>query len=171
MLIFNIEKLNYFNQQYLKMLGDDQIYDRLVALGRIPSDGVRGSYAKAIRLVRERAVTLLDFSDLFSFVFELPAYEPTILVWKKGTSEGARENLTRCRDVLNSVEEGEWVKEKFEQGITALADQYGKGDVFWPLRVALSGKEQSPAPLDIAEALGKTETLRRVDLALTKLAS
>lgn len=168
--IFNIEKLNYFNQQYLKMLSDDQIHNHLVALGCISSsDSSPNSYAKAIRLVRERAVTLLDFPALYSFLFELPAYEPAILTWKKGTPEGARENLARCRDALASIGEGEWAKGVLEQGINTLAEQYGKGDVFWPLRVALSGKEQSPAPLDIAEALGKSETLRRVETALTKL--
>ena len=41
-----------------------------------------------------------------------------------------------------------------------------KGLVFWPLRVALSGKEKSPDPVDIALALGKGETLKRIQKAI-----
>ena len=43
------------------------------------------------------------------------------------------------------------------------------GLVFWPLRVVLSGKEKSPDPIDIALALGKKETVRRVEKAIDLL--
>jgi len=41
-----------------------------------------------------------------------------------------------------------------------------KGLVFWPLRVALSGKEKSPGPVEIAIALGKEESLKRIQKAI-----
>ena len=37
------------------------------------------------------------------------------------------------------------------------------------MRVALSGKEASPGPAEIAFVLGKQETIRRVDYAIEKL--
>jgi glutamyl-tRNA synthetase len=40
------------------------------------------------------------------------------------------------------------------------------GDVFWPVRVALSGEEKSPSPVELAVALGKDDTLKRIDKAL-----
>ena len=43
------------------------------------------------------------------------------------------------------------------------------GDVFWPVRVALSGEEKSPSPVELAIALGKEEALKRIDEAINKL--
>ena len=43
-----------------------------------------------------------------------------------------------------------------------------RGYVYHPLRVALSGRKSSPSPQDIAEILGKKETLARIDIALDK---
>jgi glutamyl/glutaminyl-tRNA synthetase len=44
-----------------------------------------------------------------------------------------------------------------------------KGPFFWPLRVALSGKEASPPPFDLAEIFGKEKTLILIDKAIKKL--
>ncbi len=44
------------------------------------------------------------------------------------------------------------------------------GTVMWPVRVALSGQQFTPGgAIEIAEILGKEETLRRMGLALEKL--
>jgi len=48
------------------------------------------------------------------------------------------------------------------------ADEIGRGDVLWPLRVSLSGKDRSPGPFDIMGVLGKKETIRRIEIALKK---
>ena len=45
----------------------------------------------------------------------------------------------------------------------------GRGEIYWPFRVALSGKKASPGGPEIAGVLGKEETLRRVGIALDKL--
>jgi glutamyl-tRNA synthetase len=166
--IFNVEKLNFFNQQYLKKLSAEQIAERLIASGEAQASAL---LVPAINLVRERAVLLSDFPALYEFIFNLPAYEPAILVWKKGTAVGAVENLTQVASLCTAVPEGEWRKETLEGAIMPLAEARGKGDVLWPLRVALSGKEQSPAPIDIMIALGKGESLRRIEAARIKAAT
>ncbi|MDP2930584.1 MAG: glutamate--tRNA ligase, partial [bacterium] len=40
-----------------------------------------------------------------------------------------------------------------------------RGRLLWPLRVALSGREKSPGPFEIAEILGKEKTLKRIEQA------
>ena len=50
-----------------------------------------------------------------------------------------------------------------------LVREHGKGSVFWPLRVALSGLTASPDPVSIMEILGAAETARRLALAREKL--
>ena len=44
-----------------------------------------------------------------------------------------------------------------------------KGYLLWPLRVALSGKEASASPFEIAEILGKEKTLQRLSATIDKL--
>ncbi|MEK7065921.1 MAG: glutamate--tRNA ligase, partial [Patescibacteria group bacterium] len=45
------------------------------------------------------------------------------------------------------------------------ADKEGRGEVLWPLRYALSGRETSPDPFTITYVIGKEETLRRIQIA------
>ena len=44
-------------------------------------------------------------------------------------------------------------------------NQKGRGDVLWPLRVALTDREHSPGPFEVASVIGKADTLRRLQLA------
>jgi glutamyl/glutaminyl-tRNA synthetase len=49
------------------------------------------------------------------------------------------------------------------------AEQFGnndRGKLLWPLRVALSGRDKSPGPFEIAEILKKEETLKRIKNAI-----
>ncbi|MBT7553491.1 glutamate--tRNA ligase, partial [bacterium] len=43
------------------------------------------------------------------------------------------------------------------------------GDLFWPIRVAVSGLEKSPSPTEIMWVLGKEESLKRIKSAVDKL--
>ena len=49
------------------------------------------------------------------------------------------------------------------------AEEVGKGELLWPLRVALSGRERSPDPFTIAFIIGRVETLDRIRLACDKI--
>ena len=60
-------------------------------------------------------------------------------------------------------------KETLEQQFLPLIQKEGRGEVLWPLRVALSGQEASPGPFEIAEVLGKEEVIKRVRIAIRKL--
>ena len=50
-----------------------------------------------------------------------------------------------------------------------VADEKGRGDILWPLRVALSGLDKSPGPIEILEVLGKKESINRIKIAIEKM--
>jgi glutamyl/glutaminyl-tRNA synthetase len=50
-----------------------------------------------------------------------------------------------------------------------LCSDWRHGDVFWPVRVALSGEMKSPSPVELLAALGKEESLKRLEIAVSKL--
>ena len=49
------------------------------------------------------------------------------------------------------------------------AEEVGKGELLWPLRVCLSGKAQSPDPFTLAYVIGQLETLARITTACDKI--
>jgi glutamyl-tRNA synthetase len=182
--IFNLEKLNYFNKEFLKKMADTEIRDRIIkesfdfrrgqelwSVNGKPqkSPGFEIQPLAIIHLFRERAVTLLDFIEFGAELNQLPEYDPKILVWKKGSVESAKANLAKAKDLLSEISGADFTKQVVEPKIMSLAEVLGKGDLLWPVRVAVSGKEQSPAPVDILVALGKEESLRRLEIAIKKL--
>ena len=79
----------------------------------------------------------------------------------------AKESLTALRDFLATFT-GAWNAQELEAAIKPwiTSQKRGVGDVLWPMRVALSGREASPPPFQIAEILGKEKTLARIQYAI-----
>ncbi len=167
---FDKQKLDFFNAHYIKQLSVSRLVSCLVEGGFCDPSWSKESLALAIPLVQERMVTLADFQELSGFFFELPEYAASVLVWKKSNAAAAKTNLQYCFDLLQELPDQIFTKESLEPKIMKVAEQFGKGDVLWPLRVAVSGKENSPPPVEILVALGKHESLRRLKIALQKLA-
>ena len=56
-----------------------------------------------------------------------------------------------------------------KKAIWSYAEEKGKGSVLWPMRYALSGRDKSPDPFQLAEVLGKEETISRLNNAVNKI--
>ncbi|MBI5221786.1 MAG: hypothetical protein HY979_03205 [Candidatus Magasanikbacteria bacterium] len=127
--------------------------------------------AKVIGLERERVTTLAELPEAVKFVFTLPEYQKELLVWRKGTLEEVKKILPEIKKYLDTFSVQEWTKAQLEQRIGEWMKQkgYSAGSVLWPLRVSLSGQQNSPGPYEIAEVLGKEETLNRLKITLQKL--
>ncbi len=177
---FNLEKLNWFSNTYIRQMDDTKLYAMLQEHFLpavihplraqnivIPDDD---QFIKMIALTKERVSKLSDFLPAFSMFIKLPAYESSLLIWKKGSLASAKENLSEVLTQLELIPEVDFTKAKLEEKLMPLAERKGRGDVLWPLRVALSGSEASPGPFDILAILGKHESLLRIEFALTKLA-
>ena len=76
------------------------------------------------------------------------------------------EHFTELIKLIGAISESEFSKEKIKANIMPYADEKGRGEVLWPMRVALTGKEKSPDPFTVAEILGKAETINRLNIAL-----
>ena len=146
--VFDIKKLEWFNGEYIKKMTNDEL---LMTIGQ--------KYEKILPMVRERMKTKKDLGE-FDFFFEKPLMNPALLQWKKRTLDESRAALMKVRKIIETVD--------FQENILRSAlDELGfelgdRGLVYWPFRVALSGRKASPDPVDIALILGKEETLRRI---------
>jgi glutamyl/glutaminyl-tRNA synthetase len=106
-----------------------------------------------------------------AYFFSSPSYDATLLYWKgKEDKETTKKHLQWVLDKLTSGDEEMFSEsEKIKPLIFDYATENGKGEVLWPLRVALSGKDKSPDPFTLLYILGKVQSLDRITIALKKL--
>lgn len=162
--IFNVDKLDWLNAQYIKKL-DTKVLAKLLGVKATEQN------LKIVENTKERLKKLSDFKELAGFFVEVADYKPELLVWKNSTKEKTIANLKEAEQILSAVISDDFDLKKLEKALMPLAEAKGKGDVLWPLRVALSGLEKSPGPFEIMEVIGKKETLARVAEAVKKLAN
>ncbi len=165
--IFNQEKLNWMNREYMKNMSDAKLAEAVSPFFRAEniSDDAR-KMERVVSVVRGRADTLKDFVELGRFFFSVPAYESSLLVWKKATPASVAPALSRAREAVLAVPADSFDKPTLSSAVMAAVDPASRGEVLWPLRVALSGRAMSPDPVEIMEVLGKEESLRRIDAAI-----
>ncbi len=173
--VFNLEKLDWFNKEWMKKLPIEILVERIQPFFEEVMGEKSYEVAKlrnAIGLEVERSATLKELAENITFVFvdELQ-YDPAILIWKKSTVEDAKQKLIEIKQKLIEIDDVDWTKEYLEKAIVDWIGVmgYGKGDVLWPLRVSLSGKQNSPGPFEIAFVLGKEEALARINHAISLL--
>lgn len=149
--IFNVEKLNWVNGQYLKQLDDQKLLETI-------GQSVTEQNLKILHLLKDRLVRLEDFKKLSESFFNFPDYSASLLLWKNQSKENAAANLEEIKKIIDNP-----------KAISQFAEKAGRGEVFWPLRAALSGLEASPGPLEILDVLGMEEAIKRIDIAIEKL--
>jgi glutamyl-tRNA synthetase len=120
---------------------------------------------KSVAIYQERMKKLSEIGELVDFLFlESINLEKELLRWKNMTDETVKLSLERGILVLNGIKEENWNKEFIEKILVEAAGEK-RGELLWPVRVALSGKKASASPFEIADVLGKDKTLKRLNNA------
>ncbi|MDQ2932940.1 MAG: hypothetical protein M3Q80_00975, partial [bacterium] len=134
------------------------------------------TFKKIIPVLKDKISTFKDVTDVLSltgelgFVHRISEYPKESLLWKKNPDPKVSEiHLRYVRDLLESLSEEGFTSDTIKSVIYPYAEIHGKGDVLWPLRMALTGQDKSPDPFMSAALLGKVEALSRFDVALSKL--
>lgn len=184
--VFNIQKLNWFNKHairkksfeeltklclpYLEQLGLDSVGNDEFVFGPSGKRLSRYDLERMIGLFADRMQTTAEIKELIGFLLvDLPSYDPYLLSWKGEDVASAKHHLQNLYKELYAYD-GEWSKQALEAHFLSWiqALELKNGPVLWPLRVSLSGLQNSPGPFEIAELLGKDETLKRVAHAVEK---
>jgi len=175
--VFNLQKLDWYNQQYMKSMDISELTKRakpfFISAGLIDESVDMKWLEKVVKLEQDRAATLKDMPEALGFLFSQELdYDPALLAWKKSTKEDAIEKLKELLEFLQEIDEKDWTEKSLDTKVGEWIKEkgYGVGDVLWPMRVALSGQKNSPGPYEIAGVLGKEKTIQRVQIA-TKLIS
>ena len=164
--VFNIEKLNWFNNYYIRQKPTKELMKLCLPYLKDKKFKIDSKkLEKIVKLEQERIKTLSEIGETVKFFFKEPNYEPKLLTWKNATREETRESLNKSYSILCDVKEQNFKALKLQQILMKNAEQFGSGDrgkLLWPLRVALSGRDKSPGPFEIADILGKKEALKRI---------
>lgn len=171
--IFNIEKLNWLNSEYIKRLSLEELTARVLPyLEEIYGKKIYEQVEflkKILSVQRERIKLLGEIPQLVSYFFNLPEYPPQLLYWQNITKTELQSHLDFLYNLLSSLKEENFTKKQLEAILMPEADKKGRGNLLWPLRVALSGLPTSASPFEIMEVLGKNETLARLKIAQEKI--
>ena len=171
--IFDPVKLTSVNGLWLRGMDLDSYFRLTEPYIR---QAVKGDFdlRKIAAGVQQRANTLTEIPPMLDFYDVFPAFSNELYNNKKmkTTPEIAKEILPACRKTLAGTED--WSHDTLHDRLMALPAELGRknGQVLFPLRIAITGKASTPGgAIEIADILGKEETLRRLDHSIAQLES
>lgn len=167
--IFDFDRLDWFNGLYIRKMAVAELAGRarpfVEKAGLGPGAGGQDYFNAAVALEQERVKKLSDFPDALRFFFvEAVTPDPKDLVKKNGTRDETAAALDRVRALVD--EHGVDDLEGTERRLRALASEldWQAGELFMPIRVAVTGSPATPPLFQTMRVLGKqrvTDRLRR----------
>lgn len=159
--VFDMEKLEWLNGRYIRDLSDEELADRLLSGGFVDTD--RDYLLDIVPLVRERLKRLSDLDRYGSFFFtEELEWTREAFLEKADSIEEVRKILTEMRELLDR---DHYTDSDLEDDLRNYAgeEDRGLGSVFMTLRLAITGKSETPPLLESMNVLGREGVLTRVD--------
>ena len=171
--VFNLQRLDYLNGFYIR----EKTIGKLTKLclpfleGFDTAQYSQKNLEKIIEAYRTRLKKLSDIKELADFFFmDRLSYDKKLLIWKGIGDSEIKTSLEYSAKILSEAKKFD--KKSLEELLVSEAEKFNaknRGYLLWPLRVALSGKEASASPFEIAEILGKEKTLKRISEAINIL--
>ena len=172
---FDYEKGKWFNHQYLQLRSNEELAEMFKPVLEehlrhidIPIHRDIEEVAKIIGLVKDRVNFVPELWEQVNFFFVAPTeYDEKSL--KKRWKEDSPKHMTELLDILEAQED--WSAEALDALVMPWIEskEYGVGIVMNAFRICLVGAARGPHIWAITDVLGKEETLKRVQTALTKL--
>lgn len=170
--IFDIEKLKYFNSEYIRAMSAESFAKAAEPFIRQAVKKPEIDPAAIAALLQQRTEVLTDIPEKLDFFDELPEYETELYIHKKSKTDeaGSLEMLKQMLPVFEAIED--WSDENILTAMTDMAAQCEckNAKVMWPVRIAVAGKAVTPGgAVEICRILGKEESLRRMRVGIEKL--
>ncbi len=178
--LLNEDKLKWINREHILRLDDasfqnfvtNYLSEHIFSLPQFSEERL----ARVMSTVRERVSTGVEIREQsgageYDFAFATPEVSADLLKWKNDASpKNALPRLQHLAEILSQVPE-KADAETVKSYMWDYAEEIGRGEVLWPLRVALSGRERSPDPFTIISIIGSGEAYKRVQRACDTILS
>ncbi|MFA5888821.1 MAG: glutamate--tRNA ligase family protein [Candidatus Paceibacterota bacterium] len=175
--VFNPEKLDWLNKEHMKLMPESERNQEI--LSRLKNNSINGDekfLQKLCPIIFDHISKWGDIDEMvrggeLDYYWSPPQYEKDLLFWKGNqTPEETKKHLQFVLNVLeNTPEESFLGSEEIKNLLFDYATQNGRGEVLWPLRVAMSGRDKSPDPFTLIYIMGRDETVSRINQAIKKL--
>ena len=174
--IFSEEKLRWVNKEHIKKMSEESqtnvTKDILCDIGINKALLTPHLMRRITPLIIDRIETFGDIRKMYTdgdleYYFSRPIIDVKKLSWKgQENILDVGKHLKTVSDMLGTLSPADWTAEDIKTTIWSYAESVGRGNVLWPLRFALSGKDKSPDPFTLCDVLGKEETLERLQSAI-----
>ncbi len=170
---FDVQKLEYINGEYIRQMSVTDFIrecEPFLASAPWPKENFReATFARIASLVQERIRSLSEVIPMVEFLFvDKPEIDEA--GWKKVASNKEQATLV-LRSAIDAYENAEWLSATLHEITNTLADsmelKLGKAQA--PIRIAITGKSVGPPLFESLEALGKEESIKRLQEALARL--
>ena len=166
--VFDLEKLDWLQGQWMRKIPREDFAARIkeLVIKKFPAAEEDPKFLERATLIQERITFFSEAPDMLSYFYETP--KPTLELLanpkQKITPDDVPKILEILKKVLESIAEKDWSHEKIVAGLEAAITASGlkKGQLLWPLRAALTGREYSPGAYEVAALLGRELTLKRL---------
>lgn len=168
--VFNEKRLNWLNASYIRKKSPSELTQ--LVMPYLPQTGLEiKKLEQIIALYQERMQNLSEIAALADYFFvEQLDYPKELLTWKNSTPRKTKEALEKLETILSAVSEKDWERDTLANILLGEAEkEKDRGYLLWPLRTALTGKQASAGPFEVATVLGKEKTLERIKEAQQKL--
>ncbi len=159
--VFNIEKLNWFNGQWIRKMPDG---DLAISIHNIDPALNPKLIAKVLPITKDRLNKVTDFPKIAGFFFHAPDIKNNL------------KEITVTKDVFGQLikkyeETTSWNRNTLETVTNNLMETRGlkKPQLYRSIGIAVSGELVTPPIFDSLELLGKEETLKRMEYAAKKI--
>ncbi len=174
---FNEEKLDWINKQHLLKLSSQEkkeyvsqaLKDTKLANTMDDSDKIERLCPSLLERANHKKdiVTAIEAGE-YDYIFTMPSYEASLLLWKNDSSfDQYKDRFNALVELLTTSDFT--TPESIKNTVWPLTEELGRGEVLWPMRTALSGREKSIDPFTLAYILGREETLGRIEKACAKI--
>ena len=170
--IFDVNKLNFFNGQYILKLTPEQFLEKAAPWYDQVLSGKGIDYKRLSELVQTRIQVFNELPAMVGYLGQLPDYSLELYTNKKSkcNNEVALQVLTAYQPVLEAITD--WTETNLHDTIMPVIAESGmkNGTVLWPLRIAITGTANTPGGFfENAALLGKDECLRRLKDGIARL--
>ena len=175
--IFNPEKLEWLNKEHMKRLAPSELVKNIEGYLTDDIKKLPGySHEKLSRITPILTERITHFGEIatmvndgeIAFYFQEPTYPKEKLFWKE-EHDAAKliERLEKVSALINLIDTRNFTEEGVKKALWDYAEKEGRGQVLWPTRYALSGREKSPDPFQLVATMGKEDALKRLANAIT----
>ena len=170
--VFNVEKLEWFNQQHIARLAPDELARRLepaLKAAQVWDDSYLGDrhawFFSVLELLKPRVTRLEDFLTLGRFFFsDAIDYDPAA-AQKHLLADGMADHLKAIDAALAQLPSFDAIST--EAAVRAVADARGvkAAPLIHAIRVAVTGKAASPGLFEVLALVGRERTRARLAAA------